>query len=116
MRLGRKNRMYLLALAAMAGTATASHAQRHAYDSRMYFDYGDPMMSSVLQSADGRSADVRITTASSMFSFLRTKGDAKAPYYAVRDITIEVEEQGNVQPLLTRNHVDTLYPKSFEES
>ena len=116
MRLG-KQKIYLLALAMMAGISSIASAQRHAYDSRLYFDYGDPIMSSVIQSADGQTADVRITTASSMFSFLRTRGaDAKAPYYAIRDVTIQVEEQGSAQPVLVKNHVDTLYAKSFEES
>src|SRR5438128_8543 len=107
MRLGKNKGKYLLALAALVANTVVGHAQRHANDSRMYFDYGEPMMSSVIQSADGHSADVRITTASSMFSFLRTRGNAPSPYFAIRDITIEVDEQGTTQPLLTKNHVDT---------
>ena len=48
----------------MAGTlagafATGASAQRHARDSRQYFDYGDPLMSSVLQSPDGKAVEVR---------------------------------------------------------
>jgi GWxTD domain-containing protein len=116
MRLGKNKGKYILALAALVANTVVGHAQRHSDDSRMYFDYGEPMMSSVIQSADGRSADVRITTASSMFSFLRTRGNATAPYFAIRDITIEVDEQGTTQAVLTKNHVDTLYAKNFDET
>ncbi len=96
--------------------AHSAIAQWHSHDSRMYFDYGDPMMTSVIQSADGHAADVRLTTANSMFSFVRTANSAKGQYYAIRDVTIEVVEKGEAQPVITRNVVDTLYAKTFDES
>ncbi len=93
-----------------------AEAQWHSHDSRMYFDYGDPVMTTVVQSPDGRTADVRLTTASSMFSFLRSKNPDHGAYYALREVTIEVLEQGNAQPILTRNIVDTIYARTFDES
>lgn len=103
-----------IALCAIVIMATTTHAQRrsHAADSRQYFDYGDPLMSSVLESPDGRSIDVRVNTASSMFSFLR----AREGYYAIRDLTIIVNEEGNAQPILTRGRLDTLFAKTFEQT
>ncbi len=96
--------------------ATGAQAQWHSHDSRMYFDYGDAIMTSVVQSPDGRTADVRLTTSSSMFSFLRTKNPDHGAYYAMREVTIEVLEQGNAQPVLTRNIIDTIYANTFDES
>ena len=96
--------------------SNVASAQWHSHDSRMYFDYGDPVMTSVEQSPDGRTADVRITTASSMFSFLRTKNPDRGAYYALREVTIQVLEQGNAQPVLTRNINDTIYAGTFDES
>ncbi len=82
----------------------------------MYYDYGDPVMTSVIQSPDGRTADVRLTTSNAMFSFLRAKDPARGEFYAIRDITIEAIEQGDVQPLLSRNIHDTIFAKTFDES
>jgi GWxTD domain-containing protein len=107
---------YLSFAIAIAVCASDASAQWHSHDSRMYFDYGNPVMTSVVQSPDGRSADVRITTSSSMFSFLRTKNPDRGAYYASREITIEVLEQGNSQPIVSRNITDTIYAKTFEES
>ncbi|MFI5201507.1 MAG: hypothetical protein ACHQNE_03890 [Candidatus Kapaibacterium sp.] len=56
-----------VASAATAQQWSAQHSHWHSDDSRMYFDYGNPVMASVVESPDGRSADVRITTANSMF-------------------------------------------------
>src|ERR1035441_8003128 len=103
---------FALAVACTRG----ADAQWHSHDTRMYFDYGEPMMSRVVQAADGRSVEVRLTTANSMFSFLRSKKVAKSEYYAIRDVTIEVEEQGNGQPIVSRNIIDTLYAGTFDES
>ena len=103
----------VIAIAALANVASA---QWHSHDSRMYFDYGDPLMTSVVQSPDGRSAEVRLTTSSSMFSFLRSKNPDRGAYYALREVTIEVLEQGNAQPVLTKNLIDTIYARTFDES
>src|ERR1044071_920314 len=90
----------------MVGTiAAGSQAQHHARDSRQYFDYGDPLMSSIIQSPDGKTVDVRVNTASSMFSFLR----AQNGFYAIRDLTITVNEEGNSEPLATRDRIDTIF-------
>ncbi len=107
---------YLSIAVTIAAFATNASAQWHSHDSRIYYDYGDPVMTSVIQSPDGRTADVRISTSSSMFSFLRTKNSDRGAYYASRAITIEVLEQGSVQPSLSRNITDTIYAKTFEES
>jgi len=109
-------RIFSVAFMLAAAFASGSSAQRHSHDSRIYFDYGEPMMSSVIQSADGRSVDVRITTANSMFSFLRAKKAKNGAYYAVRDVTIEIQEHGEGLPVISRNKMDTLYANSFEES
>lgn len=106
-----------IAIAFLAvGISNIASAQWHSHDSRMYFDYGDPIMTSVIQSPDGRTADVRLTTSSSMFSFLRAKNPDKGAYYALREVTLEVLEQGNAQPVLTRNIIDTIYARTFDES
>ena len=104
------------AFALAAVCAGSALAQRHSHDSRIYFDYGEPMMSSIVQSADGRSVDVRLTTANSMFSFLRARKAANGQYYAIRDVTIEVEEKGSGQPIVSRNIIDTLHANTFEAS
>ncbi len=106
----------ILALFALIANASASHAQWHSRDSRMYYDYGDPIMTNTIQSPDGHTAEVRLTTANSMFSFLRLKNSSSGKYYALRDITIEVTQQGNEQPLVTKNELDTLYANTFDES
>jgi GWxTD domain-containing protein len=108
----RMRKITIALVASLVLGATNIYAQRHARDSRQYFDYGDPLMSSVLQSPDGKSVEVRVNTASSMFSFLR----ARDGYYALRDITITVNEEGNGQPVVTRNRLDTIFVKSFEQS
>ena len=93
--------------------------QGHSRDSRSYFDFGEPSFTSVIQSPDGSSADIRVTTSSAMFSFMRTeksKDIAKGAYFAVRDLTIEVSEHGDAQPVLTRNRIDTLYVNSYDQS
>jgi GWxTD domain-containing protein len=92
--------------------ATGASAQHHARDSRQYFDYGDPLASSMLQSPDGKTVEVRVNTASSMFSFLR----AQNGFYAIRDLTITVNEEGNSEPLVTRDRIDTIFVKNFEQS
>lgn len=107
---------YLTIAIAIAAFAKGASAQWHSHDSRMYFDYGDPIMTSVVQSPDGRTADVRLTTSSSMFSFLRSKNPDHGAYYALREVTIEVLEQGNAQPVLTRNIIDTIYANTFDET
>src|SRR5438067_377422 len=101
-----------IALLGILGIASMTARAQHAHDSRQYFDFGDPLMTSVLQSPDGRTVDVRVNTASSMFSFLR----AREGYYAIRDLTIQVTEEGTTQPLLTRDRMDTILVKSFELS
>jgi GWxTD domain-containing protein len=110
-----------VASAATAQQATdqqwsAQHTSWHSDDSRIYFDYGEPVMTSVVQSADGHSADVRITTANSMFSYLRAANTKLGSYYAIRDITIEVDEQGTAEPVLTKNVIDTLHAVTFGET
>ena len=105
-----------MALLAISVSTLSLRAQWHTHDSRMYFDYGDPMMTSVIQSPDGLSADVRVTTASAMFSFQRAKNQARGAYFAIRDVTVEVNEENNPQPLVTKNTVDTLYVPNFEQS
>ncbi|HET6400364.1 MAG TPA: GWxTD domain-containing protein [Candidatus Kapabacteria bacterium] len=102
--------------AAMAQQWSAQHSRWHSDDSRIYFDYGDPVMASVVESPDGRAADVRITTANSMFSYLRLANSRLGSYFAVRDVTIEVDEQDSTEPVFTKNVVDTLFAKSFEET
>lgn len=88
------------------------HSRWHSDDSRMYFDYGDPLMASVIQSPDGRTEDVRLTTANALFSFLHSANG----YFAVRDVTIEIDEAGSPEPVVTKNFIDTLHAQSFEES
>ncbi|MDP4200203.1 MAG: GWxTD domain-containing protein [Bacteroidota bacterium] len=104
------------ALAQSGGHGYGSHSRMHAHDSRQYFDYGNPLMSSVLQSADGRALDVRLATASSMFSFLRSGDAARGAYYAIRDVTVLVTEEGNAQPVISRDRIDTIYVRTFEQS
>src|SRR5438445_10375919 len=105
-----KNRLKTIAMTAIIVSAMPmmATAQQHSHDSRMYFDYGDPLMTSVIQSPDGKTADVRVTTASSMFSFQRAKDQSRGTYYAIRDVTIEVSEPDDAQPALTRNRLDTI--------
>ncbi len=112
-------KMRILGTAAIAvvammfvSAASAQTSQWHSDDSRMYFDYGDPVMASVIQAPDGHSADVRLTTANTMFSFLHSANG----YFAVRDITIEVDEAGTSEPVVTKNFIDTLHARTFEES
>lgn len=114
----RELRHVALAMASLtiAGAASARHSHWHSDDSRMYFDYGNPVMASVVQSPDGRMADVRITTANSMFSYLRVANSRLGSYFAVRDVTIEVDEQGNTEPVVTKNVIDTLFANTFEET
>jgi GWxTD domain-containing protein len=112
-------RIVLRALAftiAVAAFANGASAQWHSHDSRMYYDYGDPVMTSVIQSPDGRTVDVRLTTSSAMFSFLRAKNSTRGEYFAIREVTFEVDQQGNAQPVLSRNIHDTIYAKTFDES
>jgi GWxTD domain-containing protein len=110
--------MKRIAMTALMATASFGglRAQSHALDSRTYFDYGDPLMTSVIQSPDGRTAEVRVSTASAMFSFQRPRETSHGAYYAIRDVTIEVTEKGDEQPVLTRNIVDTIYVRTFEQS
>ena len=93
-------------------------AQGHSQDSRSYFDFGDQYYTSVVESPDGASADVRVTTSSAMFSFMRTATPkaTKGAYFAIRDLTIEVDESGETQPVLTRSRVDTLYVSNYDQS
>ncbi len=115
--LAMKPRMTVLIISALLfGSVTRAGAQRHAHDSRGYFDYGDPMMTSVIQSADGKTADVRVNTASAMFSFQRAKNSPRGAYFAIRDVTIEVSEDGSTQPLMTRTRLDTIFVATFELS
>ncbi|HZK76216.1 MAG TPA: GWxTD domain-containing protein [Candidatus Kapabacteria bacterium] len=107
---------FTVATAASAQQWSAQHSQRHSDDSRIYFDYGDPVMASVVQSPDGRSADVRVMTANAMFSYLRAANTKLGSYYAIRDVTIEVDEQDIAEPVLTKNVIDTLFAKTFDES
>ena len=112
----------IVAIAAMGMVRAASaqyaeqtpgqHSRWHSDDSRMYFDYGEPVMASVIQSPDGRTADVRVTTANALFSFLH----AANGYYAVRDVTMEIDEAGNPEPVVTKNFIDTIHARTFEES
>lgn len=111
-----KLRYVALAIASLMITTTAFAQQWHSDDSRIYFDYGDPIMANVVQLPDGHSADVRITTANAMFSYLRTVKTSLGSYFAVRDITIEVDEQGTNAPVLTKNVIDTLFAKTFDET
>lgn len=91
-------------------------ARMHSHDSRMYFDYGDPLMTSVIQSPDGRTLDVRLATASSMFSFLRSHDATRGAYYAIRDVTVQVTEDGSTQPVVAHDRTDTLFVSTFEQS
>ncbi len=107
----------LITHAASAQPAAMGHYSNwHSDDSRMYFDYGDPVMAHVVQAPDGHTVDVRVTTANSMFSFLRCVPTKFGSYYAVRDVTFEVNEKGNAEPVLTKNVTDTLYAKTFDET
>lgn len=107
---------YLLIAVAVAAYTNAAFAQWHSRDSRKYFDYGEPLMTSVIQSPDGHVADVRITTSNSMFSFLHSKNPGSGAYYAIRNVTIDAVERDNEQPILSRNVIDTIYAATFDES
>jgi GWxTD domain-containing protein len=101
-----------------ARTWTAT-AEWHSRDSRSYFDFGDPCYTSVVQSPDGSSADVRVTTASALLSYERTQKPseiAKGAYYAIRDLTIEVNEQSESQPVITRDVIDTIYAQTYDQT
>jgi len=109
-------RYVTLIIASLTLGSTASAQRWHSDDSRTYFDYGEPIMATVVQSPDGHSADVRVTTANSAFSYLRAASTKLGSYYAIRDLTIEVDEQDNTQPVFTTNVIDTLHAKTFDET
>jgi GWxTD domain-containing protein len=106
----------LFALASLAGMASA---QRYSQDNRTYFDFGDPYYCSLIQSADGKSADILINTSSALFSFLKTSKAADQKhgnYYAVRDVTIEVVDRGTNDVLSTKSALDTIYVNDYNSS
>lgn len=106
----------LLGLASLAGTASA---QRYSLDNRTYFDYGDPYNCSLIQHADGKSADVLINTSSALFSFLRSNNATlkeRGEYYAIRDVTTEVIDRGSSDVLSTKSSVDTIFVNSYDAS
>ena len=99
---------------AMSGSA---NAQMSSQDSRAYFDFGEMFYSSASQSADNKYVDIRLNTASAMFSFVRSNSQrdiARGAYYAIRDVTIELNEKGNAMPLVTRGFKDTINVLNYE--
>lgn len=109
---------HLAALAVLSLPYIAS-AQMSAQDNRVYFDYGEPFYASLNQSPDNKFIDVRLNTASSMFSFVRSSAKKdldRGAYYAVRDVSIEVTEKGNVMPIVTRGFKDTIFVPRYEQS
>lgn len=109
----------LFGIATFIGTATLASAQMSAQDSRIYFDFGEQFYAAANQSPDNKYVDIRVNTASAMFSFVRssTKKDvARGAYYAIRDITIELSEKGNAMPVITRGFKDTIFVGSYELS
>jgi len=106
----------LVALVLQSGSASA---QKYAQDTRSYFDFGEQFYSSVVQSANGKSLDVRLTSASALLSFVRSNSQqakTKGEYYAVRDVTVEINKRGVSQAILTQSVKDTIYAKTFEET
>ncbi len=118
----RRNRFstFLLLLVVTTVTwITPACAQHYSSDSRNYFDYGEQFYSRVLERADQRALDIRLNTASAMFSFLRADHLPNHPadgYYAVRDVYIELTERGNSQAIASKSLVDTIFVKKFEET
>lgn len=88
-------------------------------DSRAYFDFGEQFYSTASQSPDNKYVDIRLNTASAMFSFVRSnsaKDLARGAYYAIRDVTIELNEKGVAMPVITKGFKDTIFVKSYELS
>ncbi|MEP7234987.1 MAG: GWxTD domain-containing protein [Ignavibacteriota bacterium] len=105
----------LVACSLAEGTLSA---QPFAHDMRSYFDFGEQFYAAAEESADARSLDVRINTANSLFSFLKTdKANAlRGSYFAVRDISIEIREKPAGQTLKALNIRDTIFSNSFSET
>jgi GWxTD domain-containing protein len=106
-------------LLALATLATTANAQRYSQDKRTYFDFGEPYYCSLIQSANGHSADVLINTSSALFSFLRSTSahDTKlGEYYAIRDVTVEVTDRATSDVLSTKSSLDTIYVDNYDAS
>jgi GWxTD domain-containing protein len=100
----------------MVGSASA---QRYSLDKRTYFDFGEPFYCSLIQSADGRTADVLVNTSSALFSFLRTNTAQlrkHGEYYAIRDVTVELIDRASKDVILTHSSLDTIFVKSYDAS
>lgn len=110
----------LLGLAVMTNMmAGSASAQRYSLDKRTYFDFGEPFYCSLIQSADGRTADVLVNTSSALFSFLRTNTPSlrkNGGYYAIRDVTVEVVDRASNDVISTHSSLDTIFVKNYNAS
>jgi GWxTD domain-containing protein len=107
----------ITSLALIIALATSAGAQMSSQDSRVYFDFGEQFYSGASQSPDNKFVDIRLNTASAMFSFVRSnskKDIARGAYYAIRDVTIELNEKGVVMPVITKGFKDTIFVPSYE--
>src|SRR3954470_3544479 len=110
---------FITLLALIFAFATSANAQMSSQDSRAYFDFGEQFYSSASQSPDNKFVDIRLNTASAMFSFVRSNSQkdlARGAYYGIRDVTIELNEKGLAMPVITKGFKDTIFVKSYEAS
>lgn len=110
---------FITSLAVMLAIATSADAQMSSQDSRAYFDFGEQFYSTANQSPDNKFVDIRLNTASAMFSFVRSntpKDLARGAYYAIRDVSIELNEKGVAMPVITKGFKDTIFVNSYEAS
>jgi GWxTD domain-containing protein len=108
---------FITSLALVFAFATSAGAQMSSQDSRAYFDFGEQFFSSASQSPDNKFVDIRLNTASAMFSFVRSnsqKDIARGAYYAIRDVSIELNEKGVAMPVVTKGFKDTIFVKTYE--
>lgn len=107
----------ITSLALIIALATSASAQMSSQDSRIYFDFGELFYSSANQSPDNKFVDIRLNTASAMFSFVRSSSEkalSRGAYYAIREVTIELNEKNVAMPVITKGFKDTIYVPSYE--
>jgi GWxTD domain-containing protein len=108
---------FITSLALVFAMATSASAQMSSQDSRAYFDFGEMFYSAASQSPDNKFVDIRLNTASAMFSFVRSNAQKdldRGAYYAIRDVSIELVEKGVAMPVVTKGFKDTIFVPSYE--